>query len=75
MIDETVVFAGEGAAKVGDYYDMQETWSISPDAKTLASGILPTLLEKYEAKDFLHTIDFEPFYLKDFVVLKKKKKA
>ncbi|WP_262150133.1 tRNA (adenosine(37)-N6)-threonylcarbamoyltransferase complex dimerization subunit type 1 TsaB [Chryseobacterium foetidum] len=70
--DKKVLFVGDGAAKAKDilkleYAEFNE--NIYPSAKYLVNKTL----EKIKAKDFEDIAYFEPFYLKDFHGVKKKK--
>lgn len=70
--DKKVLFVGDGATKAKDilkleYAEFNE--NIYPSAKYLVNKTL----EKIKAKDFEDIAYFEPFYLKDFHGVKKKK--
>lgn len=72
FIDKKVLFVGDGATKAKDimkleYAEFNE--NIYPSAKYLVNKTL----EKIKAKDFEDIAYFEPFYLKDFHGVKKKK--
>lgn len=70
--DKKVIFVGDGAAKAKEILQLKNAdfdESIYPSAKYL----IKKTLEKYLAKDFEDVAYFEPFYLKDFQGVKKKK--
>ena len=70
--EKKILFVGDGALKAKDILqlpnaDFNET--IYPSAKYLVKKAV----EKYNRKDFEDVAYFEPFYLKDFQGVKKKK--
>lgn len=70
--DKKVLFVGDGAAKAKDILKLENAEfneNIYPSAKYLVNKTL----EKIKAKDFEDIAYFEPFYLKDFHGVKKKK--
>ena len=70
--DKKVIFVGDGAKKTKEILQLNNAdfdESIYPSAKYL----IKKTLEKYLAKDFEDVAYFEPFYLKDFQGVKKKK--
>ncbi len=70
--DKKVIFVGDGAKKAREILQLENAdfdESIYPSAKYL----IKKSAEKYLAKDFEDIAYFEPFYLKDFQGVKKKK--
>ena len=70
--DKKVIFVGDGAKKAREILQLKNAdfdESIYPSAKFL----IKKSAEKYAAKDFEDIAYFEPFYLKDFHGVKKKK--
>lgn len=70
--DKKVIFVGDGAKKAREILQLKNAdfdESIYPSAKYL----IKKSAEKYLAKDFEDIAYFEPFYLKDFQGVKKKK--
>ena len=70
--DKKVIFVGDGAKKAKEILQLKNAHfdeSIYPSAKFL----IKKSAEKYVAKDFEDIAYFEPFYLKDFHGVKKKK--
>ncbi len=70
--DKKIIFVGDGAKKAKEILHLENAdfdESIYPSAKYL----LKKSAEKYVAKDFEDVAYFEPFYLKDFHGVKKKK--
>ena len=67
-----ILFVGDGALKAKDilqHPNAEFNGTIYPSAKYL----LKKAVEKYNRKDFEDVAYFEPFYLKDFQGVKKKK--
>lgn len=67
-----ILFVGDGALKAKDilqHANAEFNGTIYPSAKYL----LNKAVEKYNRKDFEDVAYFEPFYLKDFQGVKKKK--
>lgn len=67
-----VIFVGDGAKKAREILQLKDAEfdeSIYPSAKYLVKKSV----EKYTAQDFEDIAYFEPFYLKDFQGVKKKK--
>ncbi len=72
--DEKVYVVGSGAEKcrgVVQHPNFIFDESVVPSAKDMVS----MAFKKYESKQFEDVAYFEPYYLKDFVLQKKKKKA
>lgn len=70
--DKKVLFVGDGAAKAKDILDLPNAefkTNIYPSAQYLVKRTL----EKIQNKDFEDIAYFEPFYLKEFHGIKKKK--
>lgn len=66
-----LVFFGDGAFKCADIFD-SENAVIVTDFKNSAKDLSSLALEKFKNKDFEDVAYFEPFYLKDFLILKPK---
>ena len=66
-----VIFVGDGAAKAKEILNIDAKFNdkIYPSAKYL----IKKSLEKFNKKEFEDTAYFEPFYLKEFYGVKKKK--
>lgn len=72
LADRKVIFVGDGAKKAKEILQLKNAdfdESIYPSAKYL----LKKSVEKFSANDFEDVAYFEPFYLKDFQGVKKKK--
>lgn len=70
--EKKILFVGDGALKAKDilqHPNAEFNGTIYPSAKYL----LKKAVEKYNRKDFEDVAYFEPFYLKDFQGVKKKK--
>ena len=70
--DKKILFVGDGATKAQEVFQLplaEYNASVYPSAQYLVNATL----EKIEAKDFEDIAYFEPFYLKDFHGVKKKK--
>lgn len=69
---QEVTLVGEGSSKVYEFLELDPLWVVSENTKPIASAMLQLALNKVEQKDFLNVVDFEPFYLKEFLLGKKK---
>lgn len=70
--DKKVIFVGDGAKKAQEIFQLAQAEFIEtvfPSAKHLVKQAV----KKYNRKDFEDIAYFEPFYLKDFQGVKKKK--
>ena len=72
--DQKVYFLGDGAFKCQDVINHKNAIfleGIFPSSKEM--GVLA--FEKYKKSDFENVAYFEPFYLKDFIIVPEKKKS
>ena len=72
FMEDKILFFGDGSSKCKSIINNPNAYFIDgafPSAKDM--GILG--FEKFENKDFEDVVYFEPYYLKDFVVVTKKK--
>ena len=70
--DKKILFVGDGAKKAKEILQLahvEYSETVYPSAKYL----IKSAVEKYKQKDFEDIANFEPFYLKDFQGVKKKK--
>lgn len=70
--DKKVLFVGDGAAKAKDILDLPNA-EFKTDIYPSAQYLVKKTLEKIQNKDFEDIAYFEPFYLKEFHGVKKKK--
>jgi tRNA threonylcarbamoyladenosine biosynthesis protein TsaB len=73
LISQKVFFLGDGALKCQEFIKHENAIfidNIFPSSKEM--GVLA--FEKYKKSDFEDVAYFEPFYLKDFIVVPEKKK-
>ena len=70
--DKKVLFVGDGAAKAKDILDLPNA-EFKTDIYPSAQYLVKKTLEKIQNKDFEDIAYFEPFYLKEFHGIKKKK--
>lgn len=70
--DKKVIFVGDGAAKAKDILNLPDA-EFRDDIYPSAQYLIKKTLEKIETKEFEDIAYFEPFYLKDFHGVKKKK--
>lgn len=68
------VIVGDGAEKLQEIW-ANRTIEIDTQNYSSAKGQVKEAFEKFQTKDYVDLAYFEPFYLKDFVVNKPKKKA
>lgn len=71
-LDKKILFVGDGAKKAKEFLQLPQAdfnENIYPSAKYL----IKKGVEKYNRKEFEDVAYFEPFYLKDFQGVKKKK--
>lgn len=72
---ETSVLIVGNAAHLMEEHRAYENWSFNHTENAYrASDMISLAYQKYKQKDFEDLAYYEPFYLKDFVVLKKKVK-
>ncbi|MDQ0783820.1 tRNA (adenosine(37)-N6)-threonylcarbamoyltransferase complex dimerization subunit type 1 TsaB [Chryseobacterium sp. W4I1] len=70
--DKKVVFVGDGAKKAKEILDLPQA-DFRDDLYPSAQYLIKKTIEKINQKDFEDIAYFEPFYLKDFHGVKKKK--
>lgn len=70
--DKKVLFVGDGAAKAKDILNLPNA-EFKTDIYPSAQYLVKKTLQKIENKDFEDIAYFEPFYLKEFHGVKKKK--
>lgn len=70
--DKKVLFVGDGAAKAKDILDLPNA-EFKTEIYPSAQYLVKKTLEKIQNKDFEDIAYFEPFYLKEFHGIKKKK--
>ncbi len=72
-LDKTkVYFAGDAVPKLEKI--LSHANAVFPDIRyPSAKNMLPVVLKKFTRREFENTAYFEPFYLKDFIVKRKKK--
>ncbi|KQS90028.1 tRNA (adenosine(37)-N6)-threonylcarbamoyltransferase complex dimerization subunit type 1 TsaB [Chryseobacterium sp. Leaf394] len=70
--DKKILFVGDGAKKAKDILQLPNA-VFNEDIYPSAKFLVKKTLEKVKAKDFEDIAYFEPFYLKDFHGVKKKK--
>ncbi|MHC5352904.1 tRNA (adenosine(37)-N6)-threonylcarbamoyltransferase complex dimerization subunit type 1 TsaB [Myroides sp. LJL115] len=72
--DSLVYFLGDGASKCKEILEKENTIFLEENLYPSAKEMVEMSYQKYLKKDFVDTAYFEPFYLKDFVMLTKKNK-
>lgn len=70
--DKKVIFVGDGAKKAKEILQLPNA-DFNEDLYPSAQYLVKKTLEKINTKDFEDIAYFEPFYLKDFQGVKKKK--
>lgn len=70
--DKKVVFVGDGAKKAKDILNLPDA-VFKEDVYPSAQHLIKKTLEKIQDREFEDMAYFEPFYLKDFHGVKKKK--
>ncbi|MXS72060.1 tRNA (adenosine(37)-N6)-threonylcarbamoyltransferase complex dimerization subunit type 1 TsaB [Flavobacteriaceae bacterium W22] len=70
--DKKILFVGDGAAKAKDILELSNA-EFKTDIYPSAQYLVKKTLEKIQNKEFEDIAYFEPFYLKDFHGVKKKK--
>ncbi|WP_143883043.1 tRNA (adenosine(37)-N6)-threonylcarbamoyltransferase complex dimerization subunit type 1 TsaB [Chryseobacterium binzhouense] len=70
--DKKILFVGDGAAKAKDILKLSNA-EFKTDIYPSAQYLVKKTLEKIQNKEFEDIAYFEPFYLKDFHGVKKKK--
>lgn len=68
-----VVFAGNGAEKCSKVL-LNDNWIFDLDIVLNATDMMKTATIKFNSNDFTDLVEFEPFYLKEFVVGKASQK-
>ncbi|GAB0154811.1 tRNA (adenosine(37)-N6)-threonylcarbamoyltransferase complex dimerization subunit type 1 TsaB [Chryseobacterium sp. Alg-005] len=72
--DKKVLFVGDGAKKTKEIVQLPNA-EFNEDVYPSAQYLIKRTVEKIEKKEFEDTAYFEPFYLKDFHGVKKKKSS
>ena len=67
---EPFIYFGDGAIKLEEIW-MDRNCTIDKTIYSSATGQIPLAFEKFNKKQFQDVAYFEPFYLKDFIGLKK----
>lgn len=70
--DKKVIFVGDGAKKAKEIFQLPNA-EFNEDIYPSAQYLVKKTLEKIDKKDFEDIAYFEPFYLKEFHGVKKKK--
>lgn len=70
--DKKIIFIGDGAKKAKDVFNLERA-EFKEDVFPSAKYLIRQSVEKFNQKDFEDVAYFEPFYLKDFQGVKKKK--
>jgi tRNA threonylcarbamoyladenosine biosynthesis protein TsaB len=70
--DKKILFVGDGATKTKDILQLSQA-EFNEKTYPSAQYLIKKAAEKYKSKDFEDIAYFEPFYLKDFHGIKKKK--
>lgn len=71
---KTIHVLGNGAAKTKELFAAKENVIIHQDLLSTSRGIVQPSVRKYKEKTFEDTAYFEPYYLKEFVAGKPKKR-
>ena len=70
--DKKVIFVGDGASKAKEIFQLPEA-EFNADVYPSAKYLVKKVVGKFNNKDFENVAYFEPFYLKEFQGVKKKK--
>ena len=70
--DKKVIFVGDGASKAKEIFQLPEA-EFNADVYPSAKYLIRKAVGKFNNKDFENVAYFEPFYLKEFQGVKKKK--
>ena len=70
--DKKVIFVGDGASKAKEIFQLAEA-EFNADVYPSAKYLVKKVVGKFNNKDFENVAYFEPFYLKEFQGVKKKK--
>jgi tRNA threonylcarbamoyladenosine biosynthesis protein TsaB len=73
--ENTIFFAGDGAAKCRPFLEENENAYFVDDFRVSASYMISLAEQKFLSGDFENLAYFEPFYLKDFVTGKPRVKG
>ncbi len=73
-LDKKIYFLGDGAPKCQEILQTENTVFLLDNLYPSAREMVEVSYQKYLDKDFVDTAYFEPFYLKDFVLITKKNK-
>lgn len=74
LADRKVIFLGSGAKKCTELLQDHPNSIMLPEQLSSASSMGTMLSRKFQLQEFEDLVDFEPFYLKDFVATKPKNK-
>ena len=72
LLDKKILFVGDGAGKAKEVFQLPNA-EFRNDIYPTSQFLIHKTLEKIDKKDFEDVAYFEPFYLKDFHGVKKKK--
>ena len=70
--DKKVIFVGDGASKAKEIFQLPEA-EFNADVYPSSKYLIRKAVGKFNNKDFENVAYFEPFYLKEFQGVKKKK--
>lgn len=73
--EQPVNIVGNAAQKAADIYRDRKNIHLYPQIKSTARGLIEPAFAAYRRQEFEDTAYFEPFYLKDFIPGKPKKKV
>ena len=73
--ENTIFFAGDGAAKCKSFLEENENVFFLDDFRVSASYMIPLAEKKFFSADFENLAYFEPYYLKDFIAGKPRVKG
>jgi len=71
---QKIIFAGDGVAKCKPILDQYENAIVLTSVHASAAHLGIPLFQLYQQHDFEDLVSFEPFYLKDFVATKPRKR-
>ncbi len=74
LSQQKIIFAGDGVAKCAHILNQHSNAIVLTNLHASAAHLGMPLFQSYQLHDFEDLISFEPFYLKDFVVTKPRKK-
>jgi tRNA threonylcarbamoyladenosine biosynthesis protein TsaB len=73
LLKHKIVFFGDGAAKCEQVFGENSNAVIISDFVNSAKDLTGIAFNKFERKDFEDVAYFEPYYLKDFLIIPSKK--